>query len=432
MSTDPADCFGASTATYCPVGRVVAVIRPRSVSQVEQTVRVLSLRRVPFHCRSGRSNWGYGSRTPRKPDSVLLSLEGLTEITVLDRGLGTVEVGAGVTFGSMREFVRSEMPAFAISGPASTASASVVGNLLDRGLGMGVDGQRITYLRSVRVVTPAHGSIDTGPGEPHDLCVGLGPDPTGIFVQSNLGVVTSARLQLHRPLRFSWRFAGFEQPEHLQRALGRTQWLLRRHDRMIVSFHRDLSRQDRGSRRDRPSLWTLGVSFETNSRAAALARYLEIVRCFGPSPLRSFAPNELEPDGINQIYPRHLDNERGMKDPDAASTGLIFANVAINFSQSRILDLIEDITKALDRARVTASISIRAFGPIDVRIVVALFFRRGDDDSEQRAMQVHQHVVSGGAERGYRQYRLTTLDQRPHTQLLDSLKALLDPEDLLN
>src|SRR5437588_8450591 len=60
--------------------RIPAVIRPVSVDQVQQIVRIAAAYRVPLYPVSTGNNWGYGSAQPPRDDTVVVDLGRMNRI----------------------------------------------------------------------------------------------------------------------------------------------------------------------------------------------------------------------------------------------------------------------------------------------------------------------------------------------------------------
>lgn len=190
-----------------------AVIRPGSVEQVVEIVRRFAdplLHTSLFPVSTGR-NWGLGSAEPPQDGVVRLELDRLDRIRALDIDAGWALVEPGVT---------QHQLAAALSGSdrmlnltASSAHTSIIGNACDRGIGL--HRPRIDDVAGLEVVLPDGHLIRTGwwPGRLPQTATypsGLGPCPTGLFTQSNLGIVTAAAIKLlprpesHRLMAFTF------------------------------------------------------------------------------------------------------------------------------------------------------------------------------------------------------------------------------------
>ena len=145
-------------------------------------------------------NWGFGSDLATVNGVYTLNLSALRSIRSLDLRSHCVELEPGVTQGQLDDALRREGSSHYFNVTGAGLGASVLGNALERGIGY--SGQRHLDLLDLEVVLPsgevartsrmeafAGGGVSLG---------GLGPDPTGLFCQSNFGVVTAATIALYR------------------------------------------------------------------------------------------------------------------------------------------------------------------------------------------------------------------------------------------
>jgi 4-cresol dehydrogenase (hydroxylating) flavoprotein subunit len=210
LITDPDVLARAATATFPTAARVRAVVRPADAGEVQGCVLAANAHRVPLYPVSGGRNWGLGSRVPVADGSVVLDLGRLERIVGPDEGLGWITVGPGVTFGQCHDHLRERGSRLWLAGIGGPSSASVVGNVLERGDGFGPHGERLAHACGFEVVLPMGELLRTGFGRfPEARARHLsrdapGPVLEGLFTQSNLGIVTSMTLWLmRRPRRFS-------------------------------------------------------------------------------------------------------------------------------------------------------------------------------------------------------------------------------------
>ncbi len=208
----------ANCATFAHPSTIVAVLKPRDRPQVMRALAIASEFGTPVHPVSRGRNWGFGSRLPPRSRAALLRLDGLNRILDFHPELGTVTVEPGVTFGALFEFLAGHpfFPPQIGAGPHT----SVLGNALERGLWQGPYGQTNERICACEVALP-NGRIVraglTGVPNANPNCVSaLAPGPllTGLFTQSNLGVVLNATLRLQPAPRYQQilraKFSGHE------------------------------------------------------------------------------------------------------------------------------------------------------------------------------------------------------------------------------
>ncbi|MFF7364656.1 FAD-binding protein [Streptomyces sp. NPDC008125] len=179
--------------------RVAAVIRPATADQVPELVALFG--RDPdsgsLHVISTGRNWGLGSGEPAQDDTVVLDLGGLDRVRAFDLEAGWAVVEPGVTQGQLSELLDGTSRMVNVT--SSAAATSILGNALDRGVGL--RRQRTEDLAGLEVALPDGTSVRVGwwPTENRTAPVyapGLGPSTLPLFVQSNLGAVTAAVVRL--------------------------------------------------------------------------------------------------------------------------------------------------------------------------------------------------------------------------------------------
>ena len=207
--TDPARVAALGRATVPGARAPAAAVYPASTAEVAEVVRLAADLRVPlWPCSRGR-NWGYGSATPFLAGTVLLHLERLDRIIEVNRELAYAVIEPGVTYRQLRAHLEREHPDLWCDCSDGPPDGSVVGNALERGLGVTAYCDHFATLCGLEVVLADGSVVRTGGGEPGHCATwnthkwGLGPYVEGLFSQSNFGVVTAAGVWLlRRPQAF--------------------------------------------------------------------------------------------------------------------------------------------------------------------------------------------------------------------------------------
>lgn len=190
-----------------------AVLRPGSVSDVRALVGAFhdakaSGARLPgLQAVSTGRNWGLGSKEPAAGPVVRVELDGLDALRALDTDAGFAVIEPGVTQKQLSE--RLEGTGRLLNVTASSGHTSVLGNSVDRGVGL--RRQRTEDLLGLEVVLPDGSVAHIGwwPGDTaHEKgeafnALGLGPSVLHLFTQSDLGIVTAAVVRL--PPRPQWQ-----------------------------------------------------------------------------------------------------------------------------------------------------------------------------------------------------------------------------------
>jgi 4-cresol dehydrogenase (hydroxylating) len=142
-------------------------------------------------------NWGMGSAEPVQDDAVVLNLRDMNRIRHLDFNSGTAVIEPGVTQQQLADALRDT--AFMLNLTRSSGRTSIIGNALERGVGL--YRQRTGDIAGLEVVLPDttitwFGSRPTNDGRLTPYPHGVGPDLVPMFLQANLGIITAATVRL--------------------------------------------------------------------------------------------------------------------------------------------------------------------------------------------------------------------------------------------
>ncbi len=170
--------------------RVLGAVRPATTEEVRGVVEIANRHRLALYPVSRGLNVGYGDRAPARDDQVLVDLRRMNRIRDFDRVHGRVVVEPGVTQLQLHDFLVEQGGDFWMDVSGSSPESSVVGNTVDGGFGHTPLGNRRRLLEGVEAVLGNGTVLQCG------TFPGIGPDLNGLFVQSNLGIVTAIRVPL--------------------------------------------------------------------------------------------------------------------------------------------------------------------------------------------------------------------------------------------
>ncbi|MDA8020109.1 MAG: FAD-binding oxidoreductase [Thermoanaerobaculia bacterium] len=193
--------YGPNVTEY-PQRRLVGALFPHDTRDVVQIVRIANEHRVPLYPVSRGCNWGLGSKQPPVDDCAIVDLSNMDRILGVDTDLHYAVVQPGVSQKALFQHLREHDIPLVLNVTGAGGQASVLGNALERGVGM--LGQRHRDVRGLEVVlgtgevlrTGSWGYTDEQDACSHHYPEGLGPDLMGLFMQSNLGIVTAAAVDL--------------------------------------------------------------------------------------------------------------------------------------------------------------------------------------------------------------------------------------------
>jgi 4-cresol dehydrogenase (hydroxylating) flavoprotein subunit len=206
--SEPGELEAAETATFATTERIVAILRPANVAEVEASVQIANRYATPIYAVSRGRNWGLGSRVPTETGCALLDLGRLDRIVDYNEQLGYITVQPGVTFRQVHDFLRAQKSRFFAAVTGGPPDGSLLGNALERGEGAGPYGDRAAHICGMEVVLPSGETMRTGFCRFENATTarlsqwGVGPYLDGLFVQSSFGIVTELTVWLYpRPKR---------------------------------------------------------------------------------------------------------------------------------------------------------------------------------------------------------------------------------------
>ena len=196
-----AELAEAAKATIPAPQRPEAVVYPGSADEVAEIVRIARTHKLALWPCSRGKNWGYGSATATTANAVVLHLERLDRILEVNEELAYAVVEPGVTYRQLKRHLETHHPRLWCDCTDGPPEGSVIGNALDRGLGVTHYSDHFGSLCGLEVVLPNGNIVRTG-GGPRDCRTwhthkwGVGPYLEGLFTQANYGVVVKAGVWL--------------------------------------------------------------------------------------------------------------------------------------------------------------------------------------------------------------------------------------------
>ncbi|KAK5390395.1 hypothetical protein LTR20_002883 [Exophiala xenobiotica] len=178
-----------------------AAVCPANVEEIQQILEVFNTHKIPAWTCSRGKNLGYGGPAPLVKGSIVLSLHRMCSIIEVNESGAYAIVEPGVSFRDLSEYCLANKPSVWPNVP-SIGWGSVIGNALDKGIGYNQLGDHWHNISGLEVVLANGDIVRTGQwaadGAPTaHLCKNsFGPQIDGLFLQSNLGIVTKMSLWL--------------------------------------------------------------------------------------------------------------------------------------------------------------------------------------------------------------------------------------------
>ncbi|MEY3122869.1 MAG: hypothetical protein RI993_1694 [Pseudomonadota bacterium] len=181
-----------------------AFIFPESREQVQTLVKLAALHHARLWVYSTGKNWGY-LNTSGSDSGIVVILNRMNKIMFVDEELAYAVIEPGVTYEALSRYLIENNLNLWTDSPGGPPTGSVIGNALDRGVGVTKYGDHFAHLCGYEVVLADGSVIHTGvasqegnKGTAHLYKWGVGPYVEGLFSQSNYGIVTQAGIWLMR------------------------------------------------------------------------------------------------------------------------------------------------------------------------------------------------------------------------------------------
>ncbi|KAI1374334.1 putative vanilly-alcohol oxidase [Hypoxylon crocopeplum] len=194
-----------------------AAVCPSSVPDLQAVLKVVNEYKIPVWTFSRGKNFGYGGPAPRVSGSIALDLHRMNKVLEVNDKFSYAVVEPGVTFGDLYEYcAKNKLKAWPST--ASLGWGSVIGNTLDRGLGFVPTGVHHENIAGMEVVLANGDVVRTGQfamsnsASSHITKLTFGPTIDGLFLQSNLGIVTKMGVHL-TPQPQAYIACSFDVPE---------------------------------------------------------------------------------------------------------------------------------------------------------------------------------------------------------------------------
>ncbi|KAH6995434.1 glycolate oxidase [Ilyonectria destructans] len=198
-----------------------AAVCPDSVEKLQAVLKVANKFRIPLWTCSRGKNLGYGGPAPRVSGSIVLDLHRMNSILEVNENFAYAVVEPGVTFFDLYNYCRSNNVPLWPSVP-TLGWGSVLGNTVDRGFGYTPLGDHHQHICGMEVVLANGEVVRTGQfaisnaKTAHLSKLSFGPSIEGLFLQSNLGVVTKLGIWLYpQPQSFMSCTLDMDEPEDI-------------------------------------------------------------------------------------------------------------------------------------------------------------------------------------------------------------------------
>jgi FAD/FMN-containing dehydrogenase len=237
--TDPAD-----TAPYCEDwrrlyrGRTPAVLRPASVAEVAEAVRLCAERGVPIVPQGGNTSMVGGAAVSEDGDQIILSLSRMNRVRAIDPVDMAMEIEAGVTLKAAQEAAADAQCLLPLS-ISSEGSAQIGGVLATNAGGNNTVryGNARDLVLGLEVVLP-DGQVWNGLRRLHKDNTGYCLRQLFVGSEGTLGIITGAVLKLYpQPREIAVALCAVASPEAALELFNR----LQQHDAAAIQAYEYMS-----------------------------------------------------------------------------------------------------------------------------------------------------------------------------------------------
>jgi 4-cresol dehydrogenase (hydroxylating) len=475
--TDSRAIKDAQSCTYKVEQSILGIVKPCSTEQVQQIIEIAKESKIPIYTYSTGKNWGYGSRTPQTSNSLLIELSRMNKILDYDETLGCVTVEPGVTQKQLYDFLEEQDSPFGLSVTGSAPDTSIIGNICERGVGIGPYSFRSHYVSNLEVILASGKCIHTGFGRFANAKAagaypeGIGPSFYDVFLQSNYGVITKLTMFLVPTPTYA---------QHIDVSIAEAAELSKYLDilhefnfysnaRKFITFRNDL----RILARDAQYPWSLasnktplptdlrerlkrehGINFAWKAFIAiygytrqevsaqidyfrSLAKNIDGVSI---SPLYSQNTLGARPRNLGDgLYWRMRIKPPEVKSPDTDGCGLIRLSMAVPFTGEDITRVTAIMAKVITQFKYEPFIEGHCISERMAIIIAPIIFDRTVPGEDANALACHDVLLQQLMEAGYYPYRdngrAMTLSPRSsddYDDLQRIIKDAVDPDNILS
>lgn len=435
----------ANQATFATSDRSNCIVSPENVSQVQACMRLANHRKLKIYPVSAGKNWGNGSRVPTINDCILLDLHKLNQIVDFSEDLGYVTVQAGVTQLQLFEFLNAQKSKLMINLTGSSRHSSVVANVLERGDGFGSYADRSRHVCNFEVVLPNGELFQTGFGRfPNASCAplssaGLGPSFDGLFLQSNLGIITQMTLWLEAKPEFAYKvFIASNSAHRFPSLINRLRSLQLRNLTPYVTWWNEYkirARMPNSQSELPPWLGAATIFAHTEKQAQTLVEITrQALSPFSEIHCEIFEiSHTYDSENIVMAYAKKSSPIPNDLDPDRDRCGLIWAMVLLPYFGRDVATAISTVETSCAAYDFEPNITLIGTDARALRLLLALVYDREVAGEDERAHACHDSVLENLMKLGYFPYRLglQSMWAMGENDLLKQVKKLLDPNDVL-
>jgi 4-cresol dehydrogenase (hydroxylating) flavoprotein subunit len=447
---------------------LLGVAKPTTLAEAKQVIQIAREENVTLHTITTGMSWGLGSSVAPTTNCLLLSLVNLNKIRIVNESLRYAVIEVGVTQAQLSSYLKIYHPTLTLPVTGSSPHSGILSNALDRGTTF--HGHRTTDLKNLEFIL-ASGELyrtgfwetATGSGTNNEelhYAQGMGPDYTGLFVQSNLGIVTAGVVELQakpEALRMVWAtLPGARLPQFIEasKSLYRNSILTR----IIHVGNNKRMKIKGGAYNPADDLWTVMTAIQGTEAlvdvksAAVKAAYQDILEDLrfvtryddlSREPILTQMLDLHEGTPSTVFIQAMYKSEEEAQLPngynvDSGKIGMMCCLPIVPMEGKRIEEVVVQANSIAARFGFTLASTVNPINDVYAEFVLNLYFDRSSPAETLRAHECNTAMHSELATNGVRFYRLDLNEQKNRQvasgshPLSEMLKNTLDPTGRLS
>ncbi len=180
----------------------LGIFLPQSESDVVSFIKYANVNALAVYPISRGKNFGYGQAQGTRAGQVIIDLKQMNKIIEVNETLAYARIEPGVAQTELSSYLINNNIKLQVDVTGAGLSASITGNILERGFGHTDYGDRFGRIIALTAVTGSGQIIRTGfsgfenANAKYVYRYGIGPVIDGLFSQSNYGIITEITIEL--------------------------------------------------------------------------------------------------------------------------------------------------------------------------------------------------------------------------------------------
>ncbi len=465
---------------------VYGCLYPSMLEEVRDIVRKANQHKIPLYPFSRGQNFGYGGCVPPVNGVMLVSLERMNAIREFNERHGYVIIEPGVSQKQLYDFLIEKNAPFWMDTTGAGLESSIIGNTLEGGFGHTPKGNRRAHFTDVEMVLGNGQIFKTG------AFPGLGPDLSGMAVQSNFGIVTAMRISLvPKPDRFESFVVSVDKDQNLEKVIDilnvlALQGVLLNLSHVVnalrsfmilnpcpAEFKDQLMNNDQAAKLLQTPIvkagrWSvMGGLYGSRLELTAQKKLIRTafqgighVEFFDDaridqlqnicrSPFKRFSASFKKLSGHLAAYKElhgmmegvptdHMTRRMGWRVEKTEDIGLIWFAPTLPAEGQKVRRMIDLASEKFDRYQFEMPVTITQIRPGQVVGIFSIHFNRRNEADVRKAHELYEELKNGFRREGIELYRSSVLNMAQLTygdagkkRVLKTLKRALDPHDII-